>query len=512
MNLSERITRENSTSATKPGIIYRVHQPKSLHPSRTTPREDRPVNAFILLPLGILILLLPWIMGIDSRIQVVTLVALVTICSIGIVSSCAHGLRPVSLIFYSFTLTWIGIGATYQLSHNLFAWDDYALPSQQALLTRALLLLFGATLTFFVSNTYFHQRPKTELSRTAYEPKTYIIWASIAGAILLAPFSIRASGGLANMFASRSERAIALVEAGVGAAAGNAQLGLLKTLPAALAIAACYLAVHQARGSLSGNNAKLRSTISKQTWAAIFISFSLVWLFCNPFSNTRFLSILAFGSILIAAIRPKTPKAAAIMAACALIGTSIIYPLANMFRREEGSSIGYKTGTEAFASADFDGFQQVANALVFVEDAGHSFGHYMSSALLYFVPRSIWPSKAEPASLEIAENRGYYFTNLSLPFPAELFVEWGALGVLVGMTLLGLLAAKADHEWLSRVHSRLGIIAPVLALVMFGFLRGPLGSLAPLYLTTLGIIIVGLRREEYTGNAVESTNESGRSA
>ena len=77
------------------------------------------------------------------------------------------------------------------------------------------------------------------------------------------------------------------------------------------------------------------------------------------------------------------------------------------------------SGAEAFATPDFDGFQQIVNAMVFSEDVGHSLGHYTSSALLFFVPRSLWEGKATPASIDVAEHRGYEFTNLSLPLPAE---------------------------------------------------------------------------------------------
>ena len=87
-----------------------------------------------------------------------------------------------------------------------------------------------------------------------------------------------------------------------------------------------------------------------------------------------------------------------------------------MFRSEEFRTT---SGAEAFATPDFDGFQQIVNAMVFSEDVGHSLGHYTSSALLFFVPRSLWEGKATPASIDVAEHRGYEFTNLSLPLPAE---------------------------------------------------------------------------------------------
>ncbi len=178
------------------------------------------------------------------------------------------------------------------------------------------------------------------------------------------------------------------------------------------------------------------------------------------------------------------------MAAGLLMATLVIYPAANAFR--SGTEIDRPQGFEFLATLDFDGFQQAINTVEFVEDRGHSFGSYSLSGALYFVPRAYWTGKELPASIDVATHRGYLFTNLSLPFHAEMYLDFGPIGMAVVLFLLASLGRRADVDWSSGVWSRAALLAPYASLASLSLIRGPVGASGPVYLTVFGLIAVGL--------------------
>ena len=124
------------------------------------------------------------------------------------------------------------------------------------------------------------------------------------------------------------------------------------------------------------------------------------------------------------------------------------------------------------------------NTVTLVQAKGHDDGAHVVSAALFFVPRSLWTGKATPASIEVARERGYWFTDLSLTPP--------------GRAVPGSRLAGADRDdWRPRFRvAPVGphvawqgagaLIASYLAVAQIGLIRGPLGSLVPVY----GIVVL----------------------
>jgi hypothetical protein len=102
-----------------------------------------------------------------------------------------------------------------------------------------------------------------------------------------------------------------------------------------------------------------------------------------------------------------------------------------------------------FATGDFDGFQSVNNAIIFVERFGVQYGIQLVSAFLFFVPRAVWPGKAEPTGVITAESAGYTFTNISQPLPSEFYIDFGWWGVVLSGIILGWLFFRFDR-WVNR--------------------------------------------------------------
>ena len=172
-----------------------------------------------------------------------------------------------------------------------------------------------------------------------------------------------------------------------------------------------------------------------------------------------------FGNILLFAIILidfKKPARRGLLSLAFVFGALVALPVLDHFTRQGGTLATLdpsKLSTTYFATGDFDGFQSVNNAVVYVDRFGWQYGLQILSAFLFFVPRAIWSSKAEPTGTITSEAAGYTFTNVSQPLPSELFVDFGWIGMIVGAIALGLLFRRfdrwIDYGWASDPRTRL---------------------------------------------------------
>lgn len=467
-------------------------RPSYLKKPTQAQRRSRPDLSVVIVPLGAFVALLPWLVQIPNRLDATLLALLAIVCAAGTVRSYSAGARPVGLVFYPFMFAWLGVGPIYQLSHGRFAWGDVPLLGERAIISLAVLYTLAAVLAFTVGYEMRRKRLKVPAAGAGVDVRPLVVWALIVAGFALAPFAFSASGGFSGMFASRFDRMDAMAQSGMSLSeVGGLRYALGKQLPIAVSIAATCLAVIQARKRIKQSGFM---GLHGHEFSALILSLGLLVLYCNPSANSRYIAVIAFGSVALYLFQPRSRRGGLTLAVASVCGTLVIYPLLDIFRRGIEGTSTLRSGTEAFASMDFDGFQQVANALIFVNDDGHTYGLYTISALLFFLPRSMWEGKATPASIDVASNRNYSFTDLSLPFHSEMYIEFGVIGMVVAMILFGVFASRADASWLTGGSTRFGLAAPLIAVALLGFLRGPLGSLAPIYLTAVGLFLLGLKR------------------
>jgi hypothetical protein len=451
---------------------------------------------YLLVPVAVFIAAVPWLLEIPSPLWAAIIAGQIVLCAVGIVSSYATGLRPVRMVFYVFILSWLGVGPLYQLSHQRLAWGDSGLLQRTDAVTAALALNFVAVLVVTVAAWHSSvPRQARADDGPAVEPRPWAPWGCLGLLTLLTPYVLATNGGLATLFASREDRVSTLTSAGATMEQGGAQVALAVILPAALSVVAAHLFILKIRTSHPGGSLLGMSLLDALGLAGSLIGMAL---FTNPFSNTRFIAIAAFGSVVLAIVRPRSSRAGKSMALVLAFMTLAAYPLSQLVVSDNAQPVGQPL-LAVFASHDFDGFQQVINTIDYVRDEGFGLGRYVLSALFFFVPRSLWSGKATPSAIDVAEHRGYWFTNLSTPVHAEFYLEFGIVGVLVFAWLLGRLMASTDAAWLHRPGSMLAWLAPYMCLAELGFIRGPLGSLAPVWLTVIGLLVLGVRRPRVVG-------------
>jgi hypothetical protein len=154
---------------------------------------------------------------------------------------------------------------------------------------------------------------------------------------------------------------------------------------------------------------------------------------------------------------------------------------------------------EGYMSLNYDAFINIGVVMEVVEENGLSWGYQLLSALLFFVPRSLWPGKPESSGLVVGEHviekYGFYFSNLSNPLVSEGYLNFGYLGVIIMAIALSLTVVYL-LTWLNSTDYLKKSIAFYFAMHLIFLLRGDftngysyfIGTLIGLYLVPKLII------------------------
>ena len=381
-----------------------------------------------------------------------------------------HRGGPVSISFYTFILAWIGIPSLVQMSAGRFPWPDVV---DSTLFLRAEMLAVLAVLSHWFGWSRAGRHSLVKIARDIHRSDLALKWLVLITIAISVP-ALLYTGGLSARFSSRTEFVNQLQSVGVGGESGaNSLVGILQILPSASTVVLSCAGVLSIARSL---RAGLR--ISLAQWVYIAISIMALVLFDNPLSATRYVSLSALLSLSLCVFWIKSRRTRLGFAVVLAIGLLVAYPLAAAFKGQQDSAPRSIT-TDTYASIDFDGFQETINTLYYTDRYGHSGGIYTASAVLFWLPRSIWPEKASPASFDITEARNYKFKNLSLPIWMELFLDFSFPGLLVGMSLLGYVSMKLDEQYKAGSEDGYTLLAIVVCGAEIGFIRGPMGAQAP---------------------------------
>ncbi|MBM9505336.1 hypothetical protein ITX44_12420 [Streptomyces sp. KK5PA1] len=314
-------------------------------------------------------------------------------------------------------------------------------------------------------------RPPASVSRRR-------LWLLVAVAYVGGVVSIVKLGGPAVFFTSRQGISDSVRASGLTGAAGTSQVGAalvrgFGTVPALLALLILL------RWTLTSKAAR-RSPAAVLALAGLVVLNVIV---NNPISNPRYWFLTVAFALVFTAF-PRSPAVYRAALVTGVVAALLLFPFLDRFRYDTGATHRARsTGSvlEPLTLKDYDQIGMFANTLTFVKSgAGHSDGRQLASDVLFFVPRSVWHGKPLDSGVRVGQWMGMTNTNLSSPLWAELWLDFGPLGMTAGFVAVGYAAARTDRRYARRTLEEGGpgalaaVVVPVVAGYSFILLRGPL--------------------------------------
>lgn len=313
-------------------------------------------------------------------------------------------------------------------------------------------------------------RPQASVSRRR-------LWLLIAVAYLGSAVCVATLGGPAVFFSSRQGISESVRAGGLTGGAGDSQVGsaLVRGFGTVPALLALLLLIRW----------MITSRVARRTPAAIIALAGLVVVNVvvnNPVSNPRYWFVTVAFSILFTAF-PKSPVVYRTALVTGVVAALLLFPFLDRFRYEAGAErrVASSSVLEPLTLKDYDQTGMFANTLTYVNaGAGHSGGRQLAADVLFFVPRSVWHGKPLDSGVRVGQWMGMTNTNLSSPLWAELWLDFGPVGMTGGFLLIGWLSGRGDRRYARRAlaQGRPGTVAAVVVPLVAGYsfilLRGPL--------------------------------------
>lgn len=157
-----------------------------------------------------------------------------------------------------------------------------------------------------------------------------------------------------------------------------------------------------------------------------------------------------------------------------VVGFVFVFSAFNFFKYHDFTDIGKFVFTQTdFAHIDFDAYQMLIITMNYTDTVGICGGQNLLTALLSFVPRTVWSGKLNPTGQIIFDYHRARFTNVSCPWFAEFYFAFGWVGVALGGALSGWL-----FKWVDTFKNSRNMFKRSLFCVLIGFsiyiLRGAL--------------------------------------
>ncbi|WP_156165596.1 hypothetical protein [Demequina rhizosphaerae] len=166
-----------------------------------------------------------------------------------------------------------------------------------------------------------------------------------------------------------------------------------------------------------------------------------------------------------------------------VIGALVIFPYTDVTRYTSVSGAGeveVVSVAQKIATKDYDQVVMTANGVDYVSDEGFTKGLQTGSAVLFFVPRSMWPGKGEDTGVLLGDHYDLAISNLSSPLPLELWIDYGWVGMGLAFVFFGWGARRMEDRLdLSGAFgfgrtTFVALFLPLLAGYGFILMRGPL--------------------------------------
>lgn len=161
----------------------------------------------------------------------------------------------------------------------------------------------------------------------------------------------------------------------------------------------------------------------------------------NPVNTARFISLFGILIILLSyAIKYSKLRFLAWLLVLSPLYAFLVLPLTSLARLGLNNvSIGYVL--TSLQTLEFSSYSIFLDALKIDNFANEN---YLISHLLIFMPRSLWPEKADSIGVFVAENSGYVYHNVGLISFFNAFADYGYIGLFLISLSFGLIAKNLN--------------------------------------------------------------------
>ncbi len=374
--------------------------------------------------------------------------------------------RLFDFFFWVFTYIFIGIAATASIRAGEIPWTTSGM--SPALDVPAALVTLGGVVAYevgvFARWASARKRPVGELPEAGISAgKAMVLYVVGIAAVgyyvskmgLSAIFSDRTTSAIMQSYAWGDSSTLAIVYA----------MAIYPLLVAVGAFAQLW------RSLSSGQTGRV---VYPLLFGAGFVGLMLV---ANPLTSARYTA----GTVAFALVMFLGAAATENRARLTMLGTIFaflfVFPILNVFRHDDSQLQARQSFFgEYIGNPDYDAFFQIANAYSYVVDGFVVPGRQFLGSLLFWVPRTMWPTKPEDTGIMLADYRGYSFTNLSAPVWSELLVNGGVIAVIVGFVIIGFVLRVLDDRMVPAYSQAgwWGVVGSILSVYSLILWRGSL--------------------------------------
>jgi hypothetical protein len=434
---------------------------------------------------------------VHNHLAVFLLLASVLLCTSMLVQSALSRFAclPTLLVLIYFLLYNI-VPALFQVGLDTYFWRllsyDGAMTSAAAALTLLFLVCFAAGQALAPDR---HHAAAVATIRDSERHRRMLTLAAFAViAFLVGTIPVRLFG-VSSMMQSRGSMS-ELVFAGLD----QTGMGLLVYLPRAVLFTGFILMLY----GLTRRQAAAGGLDRYAVFAPLFLLLLPLQMIVNfPGAQSRFwlFGMLITLGLMFVSFRSVTRRL--LLIAVFVIGTFTVFPISQQINRQEGFNFDIELPKieEYLTHGDLDGFQSTMNTIVYVDQFGHTYGRQAASAILYFVPRSVWSGKSLATGHMTSMALGFDFNNLSAPIIAELYVDGSFFAVVLGALALGYGYRRLDYLFTAANDIGGVTLYRVLLALVCGFtiilMRGSLlGVIAPVA-TSIGSVYLAIKAPQW---------------
>ena len=205
---------------------------------------------------------------------------------------------------------------------------------------------------------------------------------------------------------------------------------------------------------------------------------------CFPAGMPRYSAAAIWGSILLVSFSVFKKKKT-LFPALFILAFLVVFPAINVYKGADFATGDFLAAAvnvaqhffDTFLGVSYDAYSVYLRTILYASEY-QTWGYQLLGALLFFVPRSFWPSKPLGSGATVVAAQGQTVTNVSCPLPAEAIINFGFLGLIVGAFCVGWLIKRIDdYYWHSDERSLFVTISyPQLLFFFFYMMRGDLLS------------------------------------